>query len=111
MLDTLRKVRQSVVEEQTCVVSRGVTTVSSTTSATNRHNVTYLHISVTPQLLCSGAVLRYQFKPYPKPDRSNRPSAKLVTKMEPRGMKGDPSTPSQEGGKGGSYDFKRQIWQ
>jgi hypothetical protein len=27
----------------------------------------------SPQLLCSGEVLRYQLKPYPKPDRSHRP--------------------------------------
>jgi hypothetical protein len=50
----------------------------------------------SPQLLCSGAVLRYQFKPYPKPDRTHRPSVKLVTLLALKGagfiQRGDLST-------------------
>ena len=34
---------------------------------------------ISPLLLCSGLVERYQFKSYPKPDRTDPPSVKLVT--------------------------------
>ena len=57
-----------------------------------------------PQLLCSGAVLRYQFKPYPKPDRSYRTSVKLVTMLEPKGIERGPEYTIPKGGKGGSND-------
>lgn len=65
------------------------------------------YLFFSPQLLCSGEVLRYQFKPYPKPDRSNRPSAKLVTSLEPLGKERGPEYTKPTGGKGGRYDWRK----